>query len=58
MKEYNKMDEKKEYVWQKNNGILILMSIVPSYKHYGFKPTDIEQRKDGFFFTPMEYTEG
>jgi len=34
------------------------MSIVPSYKHYGFKPTDIEQRKDGFFFTPMEYTEG
>lgn len=28
---------------------------LPFYKHYGFKSTDTEQKKDGFIFTPMEY---
>ncbi|MDD4296938.1 MAG: GNAT family N-acetyltransferase [Ruminiclostridium sp.] len=28
---------------------------LPFYKHFGFKPTDTEQKKDGFIFTPMEY---
>ena len=28
---------------------------LPFYKHFGFKPTDTEQKKDGFIFTPMSY---
>lgn len=24
--------------------------------NYGFKQTDVEQRSEGFIFTPMEYT--
>lgn len=28
---------------------------VPFYKHFGFVPTDNEQKKDGFIFTPMAY---
>jgi len=28
---------------------------LPFYKHFGFKPTDIEQKKDGFIFIPMSY---
>ncbi|MCL2342628.1 MAG: GNAT family N-acetyltransferase [Firmicutes bacterium] len=28
---------------------------LPFYLNYGFQPTDTEQRKDGFIFTPMEY---
>ena len=29
---------------------------LPFYLQYGFKPIDVEQHKDGFIFTPMEYT--
>lgn len=28
---------------------------LPFYKHYGFVPTDVEQQKNGFIFTPMEF---
>jgi GNAT superfamily N-acetyltransferase len=28
---------------------------LPFYLHFGFVPTDTEQRKDGFIFTPTEY---
>ena len=27
----------------------------PFYEKYGFVPTDVEQEKDGFVFTPMRY---
>jgi GNAT superfamily N-acetyltransferase len=29
---------------------------LPFYLHFGFMPTDSEQHKDGFIFTPMAYT--
>jgi GNAT superfamily N-acetyltransferase len=29
---------------------------LPFYLNYGFKQTDVEQRSEGFIFTPMEYT--
>jgi len=29
---------------------------LPFYKHFGFVQTDVEQKLDGFFTTPMEYT--
>ena len=29
---------------------------LPFYLKYGFVPTDTEQNKDGFIFTPMAYT--
>ena len=29
---------------------------LPFYKHFGFIPTDVEQKRDGFLFTPMVYT--
>ncbi|HHT95546.1 MAG TPA: GNAT family N-acetyltransferase [Clostridiaceae bacterium] len=28
---------------------------LPFYKHYGFKPIDTEQKKDGFIYIPMAY---
>lgn len=28
---------------------------LPFYLHFGFSPTDIEQKKDGFILTPMVY---
>lgn len=28
---------------------------LPFYLNYGYTPTDVEQRSDGFIFTPMEY---
>ena len=31
---------------------------LPFYRHFGFAPTGPGQKKDGFIFTPMEYTPG
>jgi 8-oxo-dGTP pyrophosphatase MutT (NUDIX family)/GNAT superfamily N-acetyltransferase len=31
---------------------------LPFYTYFGFTPTDSEQRKDGFIYTPMEYIPG